>query len=56
VSIAAKRGKTGGSVDLPILPQLAEVLDLVAHDQMLFVLNAHGNPFNPNTFGNWFSD
>lgn len=54
--ISYKRGKTGGNVDLPILPGLTEVLSLVPRDQMLFVLNAFGKPFNANTFGNWFSD
>tara|TARA_R110000751_G_scaffold180038_1_gene286423 strand:+ start:31422 stop:32507 length:1086 start_codon:yes stop_codon:yes gene_type:complete len=54
--ISYRRQKTGGVVDLPIHPDLLSAIEAVPSEQMLFVLNAHGRPFKPETFGNWFSD
>jgi len=55
--ISYRRGKTGGEVDLPILPELQQVLEFVPRDRLLFL--AHGvaaRPYKPETFGKRFRD
>lgn len=54
--IAYRRGKTGGEVDLPIHPALAEAINGVPRDQMLFVTHGKGRAYSSATFGNWFHD
>jgi integrase len=54
--ISYRRGKTGGEVDLPILPELADVLERVPGNQMLFITHGQGRPYKAETFGNWFHD
>ncbi|MER2535072.1 MAG: tyrosine-type recombinase/integrase [Rhizobiaceae bacterium] len=54
--IAYRRGKTGGDVDLPILPELKEVLDKVSRKQSLLVTHSQDKPYKPETIGNWFHE
>ncbi len=54
--IAFKRGKTGGEVDMPIAQPLAEDLDRLPKDQMLFLTHGRGLPYRPETLGMWFKD
>ncbi|MCB2056740.1 MAG: tyrosine-type recombinase/integrase [Novosphingobium sp.] len=54
--IQYRRLKTGGEVDLPIHPDLLDVLDQVPRDQMMFVTHTGGRPYKPESFGNWFRD
>ena len=54
--IRYRRGKTGGEVDLQIYDELAEVLELLPSDQMLFITHTGGRPYKATTFGNWFHD
>lgn len=54
--ILYRRGKTGGEVDLPILPELREVIDLAGRDRLLFVTHGRDRPYKPETFGSWFHD
>ena len=54
--IMYRRGKTDGDVNLPILEDLAEVLQLVPTTQLLFLTHTGERPYKPETFGNWFRD
>lgn len=54
--IGYRRGKTDGEVDLPIMPELDEVLSFVPADQLLFMTWGDGRPYKPETFGNWFHE
>lgn len=52
-----RRKKTGGTVDLPIVPQLLEVLQKVPETQLLFLTHgADHSSYKPETFGNYFND
>ncbi|WP_256947329.1 tyrosine-type recombinase/integrase [Haematobacter genomosp. 1] len=55
--IAYKRAKTSVAADLPILPELAEELDKLPSDRMLFITqDARPIGYKPETLGNWFRD
>lgn len=54
--IAYRRGKTGGEVNLPIMPELAEELARIPDGQLLFLQTEAGAGFTAAGFGNWFSD
>lgn len=54
--IAYRRGKTGGDVDLPILPELRAVLDRIDRGRMLFVTHGQDRAYKSETFGNWFHE
>ena len=52
--IRYRRKKTGGEVDVPIVPELWEVLDLVPRSQLLFVCKRGGVSYAAAAFGNKF--
>ncbi|MDP2051534.1 MAG: tyrosine-type recombinase/integrase [Cypionkella sp.] len=55
--IAYNRGKTGVAADLPILPELAEELEMLPKDRMLFITqDTRPVGYKPETLGNWFRD
>lgn len=55
--IAYNRLKTGGGVDLPILPELAAELANLPSDRMLFITQeGRAVGYKPETLGNWFRD
>lgn len=55
--IAYNRMKTGGGVDLPILPELAAELANLPTDRMLFITqDGRAVGYKPETLGNWFRD
>ncbi|KFI31541.1 hypothetical protein CN97_09735 [Haematobacter massiliensis] len=55
--IAYKRAKTSVAADLPILPELAEELEQLPSDRMLFITqDARPIGYKPETLGNWFRD
>ena len=49
--IVFEQSKTGGRVEVPILPPLAEILPA---DRMTFLVTERGAPFSVEGFGNWF--
>mgnify|MGYP001042178342 CR=1 FL=1 len=52
--ISYQRGKTGVVANLPILPELAEELRNLPEGQPLFLAHSEGQPYKPETLGNWF--
>lgn len=54
--IVFRRGKTGVEADLPILDELATELANLPADHMLFLTHSAGQPYKPETLGNWFRE
>ena len=54
--IRYRRGKTGGDVDLPLHDDLADVIERVPTDRMLFLTHTGARAYKPTTFANWFKD
>jgi integrase len=62
--IAVRQQKTGAYLDIPIHPELEQIIKasvpsvaLVADGQSLtFLVSETGQPFKPASFGNWFGD
>ncbi len=55
--IAYRRAKTSVAADLPILPDLAEELEKLPKDRLLFITqDARPIGYKPETLGNWFRD
>jgi integrase len=50
------RGSTGTELELPVLPQLQEVLDGTELGTETFLVTGRGEPFTATGFGNWFRD
>jgi integrase len=53
--VAVRQQKTGAALQIPVLPDLQEVL--AAHPvatSMTFLVTSAGNPFTGNGFGDWF--
>lgn len=48
--------KTGTTVHVPVLRPLQSVLDALPRDNLTFLTTAHGKPFTPAGFTNWFRD
>ena len=55
-TITLRTEKTGAVVTLPILPQLAEVIDATKTGDMAFVSTMAGGAMTKESFGNWFRD
>jgi integrase len=49
-----RRIKPGFVVDIPILPELQEVLDKSETGDLAFIVTQHGRPFTPTGFSVWF--
>lgn len=61
--ISVRQRKTGAYLDIPIHPDLANVLGAIPNQtsqrgtkEMTFVLSEAGRPYQPASFGNWFGD
>lgn len=52
--IVLRTTKTGSTVEIPVLPQLREVLDTTPRRGMLFIENAYGRPYTAASLGNQF--
>ena len=50
------KGSTGLELQLPVLPELQEVLDGTELGTETFLVTERGKPFTSNGFGNWFRD
>lgn len=54
--IRYRRHKTNIGGQYTILPELADELQHVPADRLLFLTHGVGRPYKPETFGNWFKD
>jgi integrase/recombinase XerD len=43
-------------MDVPLHPDLAELIEATPSGHLTFLVTAHGKPFTPAGFGNWFRD
>jgi integrase len=48
--------KTGTDVDIPVLPPLAESIEATPRNNLLFLENKWGRPWQNISFGRWFAD
>ena len=53
--IVLRQKKTGKTLRIPILPELAEALASVPRGTLTFLLDDRGRSFDAHAFGNWFS-
>jgi integrase len=54
--ISVCQHKTKARLQIPIHPELQRVIDATESSNMTFVVSAHGKPFTPESFTNWFRD
>lgn len=54
--IAVRQHKTGTFLEIPIHPDLAQILETAPKDNMTLLLSDAGPPYRPTSFGNWFGD
>ena len=54
--LAVTQQKTGQDVHIPLHPDLKALLDRLPLTNMTFLMTAHGKPFVPAGFTNWFHD
>ncbi len=54
--IAVRQQKTGKSLKIRIHPALQKSLESLPRDNLTFLVTAHGAPFTPAGFGNWFRE
>jgi integrase len=52
--IAVKQSKTGASLEIPVHPALAAVIEATPHQHLTFLVTEYGKPFTANGFTNWF--
>jgi integrase/recombinase XerD len=43
-------------MDVPLHPDLAKIIEATPSGHLTFLVTAHGKPFTPAGFGNWFRD
>ncbi|WBX84685.1 tyrosine-type recombinase/integrase [Sphingosinicella microcystinivorans] len=55
-TISVCQHKTKARLQIPIHPELRRVLDATESGNMTFIVSAHGKPFTPESFTNWFRD
>ena len=48
--------KTGTRVEIPVLPELAQIIDATKTGDMAFIAKANGAPMDKSSFGNWFRE
>lgn len=53
VTPSKTRGTSGVVVDIPLLAPLAEAIDALPKNQMMFMAKANGEPFSENVLGNY---
>jgi integrase len=54
--LEVKQRKTGVSLTLPVLPELAAVIAATPSKHLTFLVTANGKPFSDAGFGNWFRE
>jgi integrase len=54
--LTIRQQKTGMVVDIPLHPELKEILDATVNDNLTFLVIASGKPFSPAGFTNWFRE
>jgi integrase len=54
--LIVRQGKTGTTLKIPLLPELAAVIEATPADNMTFLTTAFGKPFTAAGFGNWFRE
>ena len=54
--IIMRAEKTGAPLSIPILPELARVIDATKTGDLTFVATASGGAMRKESFGNWFHD
>jgi integrase len=54
--LSIRQQKTKAEVDIPVLPELQEVLNATPSGHLTFLVTGHGKPFTAAGFGNWFRD
>jgi integrase len=54
--ITVRQDKTGTSLEIPLHPNLVEVLASVPRTNLTFLMTEKGAPFTNAGFGNWFRD
>jgi len=54
--LTIRQQKTGSLVEIPVHAELAEIIAASQIGHLAFLVTAHGQPFTPAGFGNWFRD
>jgi integrase len=54
--LSIRQQKTNAEVDIPVLPELQEVLNATPSGHLTFLVTEHGKSFTAAGFGNWFRD
>jgi hypothetical protein len=54
-AIHVRQQKTGSELAIPISAVLADVIDSIPADGLIFLTNDRGAPFTSHHFGDWFS-
>jgi integrase len=52
--LTIRQQKTGVIVEVPVMPELREILDASPNNHLTFLVTAGGKPFTAAGFGNWF--
>jgi integrase len=52
--LSFRQSKTGAQVDIPVLPELRQILDVTPSNHLTFLVTDRGSPFTAASFGNWF--
>jgi integrase len=55
-AVIVRQRKTGRTLEIPIHPALAQILDATPSDNLTFLTTAKGKPFSPAGFGNLFRE
>jgi integrase len=54
--LTTEQQKTGVHLEIPVHPKLAETIEATPSKHLMFLTTAHGQPFTPAGFTNWFRD
>ena len=54
--LSLRQQKTGVPVEIPVLPDLQEIIDATPNNHLTFLVTSAGKPFTPAGFGNLFRD
>jgi integrase len=52
--IHVRQGKTGAELAIPLHPELTRIIEATDSGHLTFLVNDHGKPYSPNSFGAWF--
>jgi integrase len=53
--IAFRTAKTGQQVTIPLLPELARIIDATPTGDLTFIAGPRGQPISKDSFGHWFA-